>query len=171
MRCDEADALIDAYVEDSLGAAERAVIASHVDGCARCRAAVDASRRLSSALAALPTTAPSAAADARTRAAIEEEIAWARWRARSRRAVLALAAAAAVAMAAFGALVAAPAAASIDDSASALLRVAETWLRVHAVPTLYEARWTLVGGFLLFVVVASLDRMYSRDEAAARTAR
>jgi len=171
MRCDEADALIDAFVEDSLGAAERALFMSHVDGCARCRAAVDASRRLSAALAALPVAAPSAAADARTRAVVEEEIAWARWRARSRRALIALAATAAVALAAFGAFVATPAAASIDESAATLLRVGETWMRVHAVPTLYEARWTLAAGFLLFVVIAALDRMYSRDEAASRLAR
>jgi anti-sigma factor RsiW len=176
MRCDEADDLIDAFVEDGfdergLDAARRRDVDAHVATCARCGRALDASRRLSSALARLPVAAPSAAADARARAAIEEVMAWARWRARSRRALVALAATAAVATAAFGVFVAAPAAASLDQSAAALLRVGETWMRVHAVPTLFEARWTLVGAFLLFVVVAALDRMFTRDEAAARPAR
>jgi len=171
MRCDEADSLIDAFVEDALDAATRGALAAHVDACARCARAIDASRSLSASLARLPVAAPSAAADARARAAIEEEMAWARWRARSRRAVIALAATAAVALTVFGVLFAAPVASAVDESAAAVLRIVETWLRVHAAPTLIESRGTLVAAFLLFVVVAALDRMYSRDEAAARPAR
>jgi anti-sigma factor RsiW len=171
MRCEDADALIDAFVEAALEAPERRALEEHVGACARCGRALAASRRLSAALAALPASSPSAAADARARAAVDEEIAWARWRTRTRRVVAGLAAAAAVVVVAFAAFVAAPAAASVGSSVAAMLRMSETWLRLHAAPTLFELRWTLVAGFVLFVVVAALDRTMSRAESAARPAR
>jgi len=99
MRCDEADALIDAFAEDALDGAERAFVAEHVAACERCRLAVDASRRLSSAIAALPSPQPSAAADARVLAAVAEERAYEVFRARNRHRLAALAGAAVVAAA------------------------------------------------------------------------
>ncbi len=51
---------LEAYVEESLDAGERAVLDAHVSACGRCTAEVDELRSLFAALQALPELAPSA---------------------------------------------------------------------------------------------------------------
>jgi len=163
MRCEDADGLIDAFVEDALPRASQSELAAHVEKCARCRLAVEASRRLSAALSRLPSAAPSAAADARALAVVEEERAWTRRRAWIRRASVACAAVAVVAVVLFGVFVATPASASMNGAAATLLRAGESWLRLRALPAVFEARGTIAAAFVLFVVVAAIDRAMSRN--------
>jgi anti-sigma factor RsiW len=171
MRCDEFADLIDAFAEDALDEAERAPVAAHVAACETCRLAVAASQRLSASLASLPESAPSAAADARALAAVEEEREWARWRARTRRVVVG-AGTAAAALAILGTVfVATPATMWFADHVPALLRVGESWLRLRAAPAIEESRGTLVAALVVLVVVAALDRGIARWTPASQRAR
>jgi hypothetical protein len=164
MRCDDADALIDAYAEGAL--ADPGPLEAHVAACARCGAALALSRRLTVSLGALPSRVPSAAADARVLAAADAERAWARTRARVRRGLVGAGVAAAAA-----ALVAAVALAPLTQRAVGTLpdlaEAAGTWLRVRGAPTLAEARAPLVGALALLLLVAVVERVAARS---ARTA-
>lgn len=166
MRCDEADALIDAYAEGAL--ADTAAFEAHVAACARCGAALAQSRRLSTSLASLPAASPSSAADARVLAAIEEERAWARTRAAIRRRLLG-----AGAVAAAAALVAALAVGPLTSRAVGLLpglaETAGTWFRLRAVPAIEQARGPLVGALALLVLVAAVERIAARTGRTAST--
>jgi anti-sigma factor RsiW len=169
MRCDEAAPLIDAFAEDALDDAQRASVAAHVAVCDACARAVAASRRLSLALAALPHAAPSAAADARALAAVEEERAWARWRSRMRK-VVAAASVAAAAVMVLAVFVATPAAAWVTARAPSLLRAGETWLRLHGAPALAETRGPLLAAVAVLLAIAIIERVFSRWDGAAQRA-
>jgi hypothetical protein len=165
MRCEDADPLIDEFAEGCLDEVAHRAFADHLDACARCRLAVDSSRRLAAALAALPAAAPSPAADARVLAAVEEERSWARWRVRTRRRVAGLAAATVAGTAAVGAFVALPAASWLDGYFASMTHVAESWLRLRAAPALFEARGTLVAALIVLMAIAAIDRALARGAA------
>jgi anti-sigma factor RsiW len=157
MKCSDADLLIDACAEDALDAAARASLDPHLAACARCRAALAASRRLSASLAALPFASPSAAADLRVLAAAEEERAWARRRTRLYRTILGAAAAAAV----VGVVAVGPVATWISTAAPPLARAGEAWMRAHST-SLADARGPLVGAVVLLLGISLMDRAFSR---------
>jgi hypothetical protein len=168
MRCDDAAPLIDAFAEGVLDGDERAPVAAHVAACEACSRAVLASRRLSLAIARLPAASPSAAADALVLAAIEEERAWAAWRARTRRRVLAAGAAIGAVAVACAVLVATPAAAWLAGHAPEFLRLVDSWLRLRAAPALAENRGALVAAVAAILLLAVLDRAFSRPETEPR---
>ncbi len=58
MNCAELDILICDYVDGALNATERAVVESHLTGCASCRALVDDSRAVLSFLEGVPAVEP-----------------------------------------------------------------------------------------------------------------
>ncbi len=171
MRCDEADPLIDAYAEGALDGAPLAPFAAHIETCAGCRAAVDASRRLSAALAAMPVAVPSAAADARTLAAVAEEIAWTRRRVRLRRTLIGAGTAAAAASIAAAIFVAAPAALLLAEQTPRFAEVVDAWLRLRAVPALAGSSGMLVALVATIVAVAAIERFVAEKPRAMRDAR
>lgn len=111
MTCAERRAMLVAYLDEELGAAERAELETHLAGCEACGNALAAERRLSGALAALPAVVPPRDFETRFWARLARERDGARiarerdapvgWLERvfSRRLALALGAAAAVAIA------------------------------------------------------------------------
>jgi len=165
MRCDDADALIDAYAEGALG--DAAPLEAHLAHCARCSAALAFSRRLTASIAAMPAATPSAAADARVLAAAEAERAWARARTRLRRRLVG-----AGAVAAAASFVAAFAVTPLTERAIGLLpdlaEAADAWLRFRAAPALTEARGPLAGCLGLLLFIAVVERCTARSERAAR---
>jgi hypothetical protein len=166
MRCDEADALIDALAEEALSPAERVPLDAHVAGCARCSAALAASLALSATLSALPLVHPSPAADARALAAVAEERAWAAWRARMRRRVLVFGSAAALVACVGVVFVVTPAASFLLERAPNLARVGSGWLRWRAAPALLEALPTMLTALGIVAAVAVAERSFRATRSA-----
>jgi len=107
MICAERRAALVAYLDEELGATERAELESHLAGCPECRLALEAERRLSVALTSLSPVEPPPDFEARFWARIAREREHpAGWWARlfTRRLALAVGGAAAVAVAAVLAL-------------------------------------------------------------------
>jgi anti-sigma factor RsiW len=103
MNCADCRAELVAYLDLETGPTERQQLEAHLAGCAACRAALEAERRLSGVLASLPALEPPADFEARFWARIaREQEAPLGWRARlfSRRLVLTLGGAAVLALAA-----------------------------------------------------------------------
>ena len=73
MTCAERREALIAYLDEELGATERAELENHLEGCEACRAALEAERRLSSALAALPSVEPPRDFEARFWARVARE--------------------------------------------------------------------------------------------------
>jgi anti-sigma factor RsiW len=156
MRCDEADALIDAFAEGAEG--DDAALREHVAACARCTDAVARSRWLTASFATLRAESPSPAADARVLAAIEEERRWARARARTRRRLLGAGAIAAT-VALIAALFVTPVTERVVGIVPALAETAGAWLRFRVAPALEELRGPLAGALALIVAVAVIERI------------
>lgn len=107
MTCDDRREEIVAYLDGELGPSERSALEAHLAGCPVCQRALEAERRLSSALGELSPLQPSANFEARFWARIaREQEAPSGWGPRrfTRRLALALAGAAALAAAAILAL-------------------------------------------------------------------
>jgi anti-sigma factor RsiW len=166
MRCDDADALIDAFAEGALD--DDAALREHVAACARCTEALARSRRLTASLATLRSVSPSAAADARVLAAVEEERRWARARASIRRRLLGAGAVAAAA-ALVAALCVTPVTERVVGVMPALAETAAAWLRFRVARSLEEVRGPLVGVLALLVAVAVIERVAARTARRATT--
>jgi anti-sigma factor RsiW len=164
MRCDETDALIDAFVEDAVDHPTRRAVEEHLAACGSCRIAVDASRALSRRLATIPPAVPSPSVDARVLAAVAEEIAWARRRAAIRRAV----AATIVAAAAGGALLVGPLAAWTRSMVAGAAGDVGAWLGSSVVPAVLAARGTIGAVVAAAAVVVAIETSLARRRLAAR---
>ncbi len=168
MRCDEADALIDAFAEDALDVGERETVAAHLETCAACRRALAAARRLTSSLVSLPSAEPSYAADARVLAAVEEERAWAAARSRSRRMAAAFAAFAVLATAGTVALAYSPSSTWIAERATVVVHSLELWVRFRAATVAVAALGPLAAILGLLVLVAVMERATAPRRFASR---
>jgi anti-sigma factor RsiW len=73
MTCAERRESLSAYVDDELAPGERAELDAHLAGCATCREALAAQRRLAEQLAGLPAAAPPGDFEARFWARIARE--------------------------------------------------------------------------------------------------
>ena len=167
MRCDDADALIDAYADGALE--DAAPLEAHLAACARCRDALELSRRISARFAALPSVTPSRAADARVLAAAEAERAWARSRAKLRRRLIGAGAGAAAAAALVAAFLVTPLTERALGVLPELTDAAGAWLRFRAAPALLDARGTLVASLALLVALAVIERFAARAPRRAST--
>jgi anti-sigma factor RsiW len=167
MRCDDADALIDAYAEGALD--EAAPLEAHLAACARCRDALELSRRISARFAALPSATPSPAVDARVLAAAEAERAWARSRANLRRRLIGAGIGAAAAAALVAAFFVTPLTERVLGVLPDLADAAGAWLRFRAAPALTEARGTLIASVALLVALLVVERIAARAPRSAGT--
>lgn len=168
MRCDEADALIDALAEDALEASERAQLEGHLGSCARCAAALAASRALTLSLARVPVAALPAGVDVRVRAALAEEQSWARQRARLRRGAATAAAFGAALAASVVVFLAAPLAGAVAESADTVTRVVTSWTRLRALPALDAAQGPLAAIAVTLAALVLLERATSARLTASR---
>lgn len=171
MTCDDAGTLIDAFAEDALDEPQRVAVAEHVAGCARCRRAVEASRRLTLSLAALPAARTPATTDARVLAAVEEDRRYAASLGRTRRLLGAAAAFAAVAVAGLAVAAASPVPAIVVGRGESLVREAALWLRWNAVPAVDAATGPAIAVAALVLLVAATERLTLRVRTSPRVAR